>query len=165
MHRQRDQAGGKKEKTYNFKNWNYFFPTWKLQEEQMALFEKWKSRIKEKERAKNESQGCCWFFLTAPANLTWSLLFLLNTQMFWVWRFSLHCRQNSYFYIQLKRRYYGLPKLFMILWFPILPACRLFCVWDRTDSFDLGAAPRDLLQMVLNNKVFAHLFLGSFISK
>lgn len=32
-------------------------------------------------------------------------------------------------------------------------------------SFDLGAAPWDFLQMVLNNKVFAHLFLGSFISK
>lgn len=48
------------------------------------------------------------------------------------------------------------------------PACLLAgCfVYEAVQiSFDLGAVPWNFLQMVLNNKVFAHLFLGSFISK
>ena len=48
------------------------------------------------------------------------------------------------------------------------PSCLLagcFVYEAEQISFDLGAAPWDFLQMVLNNKVFAHLFLGSFISK
>ena len=48
------------------------------------------------------------------------------------------------------------------------PSCLLagcFVYEAEQISFDLGAALWDFLQMVLNNKVFAHLFLGSFISK
>lgn len=78
------------------------------------FFKKRKPGIKEKERAKQASQGCCGFFLTTPANSTGSWLFPWNIQTFLVSRFAL--RRELLLLLWLERRgfypnvwYYDFP--------------------------------------------------------
>lgn len=125
-----------------------------------GTLKKWKSGIREKERAKNKAQGCCWIFFCTPSLPNW-LQVILDVSVKYTHELPLKisgsqrtCRSSwnecSCFYVSGPHD-------------PLssLPAC---CSgYEVEHGFDLGDTAWNFLQMVLDNKVFAYLVSRFFL--